>query len=373
MKIASKICALIFLFASLTAYADQVNVQTSEAGNTYISGSDFKITSPIVADLLAAGGRISVERNVGTDAAIAGGSIDIRAPIGQDLRVAGGTVNVDTNIGGELLGAGGTVRVGEGAAVAGSAWLAGSDVVMAGKVGKGAKIVANKITLSGTIDGDTHLYAREINFMPGARINGDLFYTSPKPLAQDKAAQVSGTITREPTPEGWNAERSGRRAMAWFSPFFVLSMLAVGALLYLLFPNAVVGVQRTVKQYPLRSLLTGLALVFAVPPVAIIFMVTVIGIPIGFILFALYPLMLLLGYLAAAFFVGRRAADAMKQSQQLGFGRQLLFLLLALIVLCIVAWIPFLGALIFIVLLMMGIGGWAVWIYMQYYAEKGAG
>jgi hypothetical protein len=132
------------------------------------------------------------------------------------------------------------------------------------------------------------------------------------PLEPDKAAQVLGTITRDALPEGGNAKHRSSHALSWFHPVFILSMLASGVLLYLLFPDAVAGMQRTIKQYPLRSLLTGLALLFAVPPVAILFMATVIWIPIGFMLFALYPLMLLLGYLGAVFFIGRQTADVMK-------------------------------------------------------------
>jgi cytoskeletal protein CcmA (bactofilin family) len=372
MKIASRISILFFFFfmpCSILAAAS-VNMDTSEAGNTYISGSDVKVATPVMADLLAAGGRVSIEHEVGADAAVAGGSVDVRAPVKQDLRVAAGTINIDANIGGELVAAGGTVRLENKATVAGAAWLAGSEVVVAGKIGKGAKIYANKIILSGEIDGNTRLYAQEINFMHGAKINGNLTYASPNPLEQGIAAQVLGTIKRDALPDGWTAKHRSMRALSWFHPIFILGMLAAGALLYQLFPAAVVGMQGAIKQYPLRSLLTGLALLFAVPPVAILFMATVIGIPIGIMLFALYPLMLLLGYLGAAFFIGRKAADAMKQPQQLRLTQQALFLLLALIFMSVLTWIPFLGGMILIAALVIGIGGWAVWMYIQYNGHK---
>ncbi|MES2537087.1 MAG: hypothetical protein V4632_14580 [Pseudomonadota bacterium] len=365
MKIAAGIAILLFSLSPPFTGAASVSTDTSEAGNTYISGPDLKIATPVIADLLAAGGRVSVERAVGADAALAGGTVDVRAPIGQDLRAAGGTVNVGASIGGQLVAAGGTVRVEDAAAIAGSAWLAGSDVTLAGTVGKGAKIAAGKFTLSSQINGNTRLYAQDIYFLPGARINGDLFYASPTPLTPEQAAMVQGAITREDIPARRDPGHGATRMRAWFLPFFVLSMLAAGALLYLLFPNAVTGTQRAIRQYPLRSLLAGLALLFTVPPVAILLMVTVIGLPIGFTLLALYPIMLLLGYLGAAFFVGRQVANVMKQPPQLSGGRQLMFLALALVILGVVAWVPFLGGLILMVVLVMGIGGWAVWIHAR--------
>lgn len=372
MKIVSRICVLYFcLIPTLGAPASPVKLATSDAGNTYISGSDIRIDTPVLADLLAAGGRINMQGEVGADAALAGGAIDVRAPIRQDLRIAGGSLNIEESIGGELVAAGGMVRLNKTAAVAGSAWVAGSNVVLAGKVGKGAKIYANKLTLSGQIDGDTQLYAREIVFMPGAIINGNLTYSSLNPLPQDQAAQVQGTITRESMPEDRRMERESRAAQnfPWFSAFFILSMLAAGVLLYLFFPNAVNDAQGAIKQYPLRSLLIGLALLFSIPPIALFFMLTIIGIPIGLTLLALYIPMLLLGYVATAFFLGRRTADAMKQAPQLRLSRQALFLALALIILSLAGWIPLLGPLIFLLALVIGIGGWAVSIHMRFYAE----
>jgi cytoskeletal protein CcmA (bactofilin family) len=342
-----------------------MNVQTSESGNMYVSGREVSVITPVSGDLLAAGGRVLVERDVGGDAAIAGGSVDVRAPVKQDLRVAAGEANIDEDVGGELVAAGGKVNVADTATIADSAWLAGNEVTLAGKVGKGARLAGNKIAVSGQIDGDTQLYGGDIRLLPGSRVNGNLSYSSPNRLVQDPSAVVSGTITRESASKNWRSVYGEARVRGWFYPFFVLSMIATGMLLYWLIPDAVAGIQRAIKEYPLRSLLAGLALLFAVPPMAILFMITVIGIPLGLVLMLLYPVMLLLGYLAAAFFIGRRAADAMKQPQQLSPGRQALFLALALVLLSLVGLIPFLGALAVFTLLVLGMGGWALWIYMR--------
>jgi cytoskeletal protein CcmA (bactofilin family) len=361
---------LVTLSTALVSHAAPTpKAETTDSGNVYISGAQVAVTVPVHGDLFAAGGRVSVEREVDADAAVAGGSVDVRGRVGQDLRVAGGSAMIDGDVGGELMAVGGTVRVADSSSVTGSAWLAGSDVALSGKIGRGVKIIGNKIAVSGEIDGDTRLYGQDIKLLPGARINGNLSYASPNPLSQDAAAQVSGTVTREGTPERWNNVNEGGRVSIWFHPVFVLSMIATGMLLCLLVPDAVRGVQHTVGRYPVRCLLTGLALLFAVPPAVIFLMITLIGIPLGLILLALYPVMLLFGYLGAAFFIAARAADAMRQPQPLRLGRQALFLTLALVILNLLVLIPFLGGFLMFVLLLAGIGGWAVWIYMQYRAR----
>ncbi|OGB20805.1 MAG: hypothetical protein A3I66_19545 [Burkholderiales bacterium RIFCSPLOWO2_02_FULL_57_36] len=110
-------------------------------------------------------------------------------------------------------------------------------------------------------------------------------------------------------------------------------------------------------------------MLFTLPPVAILFMITVIGIPIGLGLLALYPVLLLLGYLATAFFIGREAANAMHQPKDVTLGKQIAFLAGALLLLTIVAMIPVLGGLLMFLALVIGIGGWAVWLYQRYRGE----
>lgn len=351
--------------------------QIGSAGNVYLAGGDVRIATPVAADLLAAGGRVSVEGDVGADAAVAGGSVDIRAPVSQDLRAAAGSLTIERNVGADLVAAGGTVKIDGAAQVAGAAWLAGRELDVAGRVGKGARLYGDRIVLSGQITGDTSMYGREIVLAPTARIDGNLSYASESALPDSQRAQVSGTITRLEAPPGWEQAETRGNAWSWFHPLFIVSMLICGMLLHLLFPKAVDGVGRAIAQYPMRSVLIGIALLFAVPPVAILFLATVVGLPIGFALLLLYPLSLLLGYLATAFFIGQKIAGALKQTEPaaepLTSKKQALFLALSLLVLSIALALPFLGGFILILAVVTGLGGWAVWAQSQYGKRKDAG
>jgi len=372
MKRVSPSCIpVLCFFIAFSVFADPVREERSSSGNSYIAGGNIIISTPVEGDLMAAGGDVKVEQEISADAALAGGSVELHAPVGQDLRAAGGTVNINSNVGGELFATGGTVRLARSARVAEDARLSGSDVMLAGEVAKDVRIYANKITVSGRIGGDAHLYGQRIVLQPGARIGGNLYYASPDPIAQDRDVVIGGTITREEMPAHWG-ERGRAGVLAFFHPIFVISMLVAGMLLFLLFPNAVHGTANTIRQYPWSSLLIGAALLFLIPPVAIFFMITVIGIPIGLVLLLLYPLVLLLGYLGAAFFIGRRAADAMKQPDRLRAGRQTMFLAAALIVLSLIALIPFVGGFLIMLALFLGIGGWAVWMTRIRNTESGA-
>ncbi|OWW21153.1 polymer-forming cytoskeletal protein [Noviherbaspirillum denitrificans] len=352
--------SILFLCAVILPAAP-THAETSEAGNTYLAGREVRIMQPVRGDLIAAGARVSVEQNVGADAAVSGGTIDIRAPVGQDLRAAGGTVRIEKDVGADLVAAGGTVHVAPGASVHGSGWIAGRDVIVDGRIGRGARIYGNTITLAGEIGGDTELRAERIVLARSARIDGNLSYASAAELPESQFSQVNGKVTRLGTPREWQGERKGDGALSWFHPLFVASMLASGILLHALFPNAIAGVQDAMRQEPGRILLVGVALLFSVPPMAVLFMVTVIGLPIGFTLLLLYPLALMLGYLASAFFLGGRLAATTRQAEPLSRTRQVLYFALSLLILSVALAVPFVGAFILLLAIVAGLGGWAVW------------
>jgi cytoskeletal protein CcmA (bactofilin family) len=344
-----------------------------DSPNLYVSGNEVAVVAPVQADLFAAGRRVSVNQAVGADAAIAGEEIAINADIGQDLRVAGDRVDVAGKVGGEMLAVGRTVRIARSADIAGPLLAAGEEVSVAGTLHKSLKAYASKIVISGDIAGNVRLYAKEIVLMPGATLRGDLFYTSSQALPAEQLARVSGSVRREDTPEPIEANRSRAATPGWFHPALFFSMLVSGALLALVFPGAVVGTQQAIRERPLRSMVVGLILLCAVPPMAILFMVTVVGAPIGLGLLAMYPVILMLGYLAVAFALGRRVADALKQPEYVRLWRQLAFLAVALILLRLVALIPVLGTLLLFMAWIAGVGGWALWLQDRYRATPSGG
>lgn len=364
-------CLLLACAIQTAAAKGQAEART-EAGNDYYAGGELRIDEPVAGDLFAAGGTVSLRRGVGADATVVGGMVTVRAPVGQDLRVAGGEVTIRDAVEGELAAAGGSVTLAESANVSGSALLAGGEVTVNGRVGKGARIYAGEIAINGNIEGDVRLYAPQIAFGPNARIDGNLFYASAEPLPDEQLQKVSGRVVRERTPKAWTGEHRSSMA-SWFHPVFFLGMLALGFVLYLLFPNAIDGVSRTVADAPGRSMLAGMALLFCLPPLAILLMVTIIGLPLAFVVLLAYPLLLLLGYLGAAFALGRKLADAGKQPQTLGKGRQAAFLAAALVVLALVRLVPVVGWFIVFIALVCGMGGWAVWMHGRYRGTSNVG
>jgi cytoskeletal protein CcmA (bactofilin family) len=337
----------------------------TEAGNGYYASAEVVVNDSVVGDLLAAGGSVTVLRTVGADAAIAGGKVLIHTDVGQDLRVAGGNVEVRGNIGADLAAAGSRIAIDETTTVGGSSFVAGGDVNLNGRLTHGAKLYANRVVIGGQINGDTRIYARQISFRPTARIDGNLYYASEQPIQEEDLSKVSGRVLRERTPDAWD-QRNGAPAVSWFHPFFLLTMLACGIVLHLIFPNAMTGARDNIASAPLRSVTVGLALLFTLPPVGVLLIMTLVGIPLGLGLFALYPFLLLLGYLATAFVIGQKIAIAVRHDTTPTRRRQALYLAVALFLLGIVGALPILGWLVMFLAVVAGIGGWALWGLHRY-------
>lgn len=337
---------------------------TTSQGNFYTAGSSVDIDHEVNGDLIAAGGRISVERVVARDAASAGGTVEVRAPIADDVRVAGGNVTIDSRIGGELFAAAGTLRLAERSRVRAAAMLAGGDVKVQGRIDGDLGVAGREIFVDGSVGGSATLRGEHIVLGPLASIEGDLHYASPNPLQRDPGARITGTFTEQDTPAQWRRERDRSvSALVWIHPLFVLGLSLAGAVLFLIWPRALGTVYQTMRVHTLGAMLAGLALLFVTPPLIIVMMMSVIGIPLAFALLLLYPLFLLLAYLSAGFFIGKLILQGLKLDAAFGFTRQVLGIFIGLVVLALLTWVPFVNILVMLFALSAGLGSWAIWLY----------
>jgi hypothetical protein len=250
--------------------------------------------------------------------------------------------------------------------IAGRALLSGGEVAVEGKIAKDLKIYAGKVTIQGEIEGDTRVMAQEIEMLPGASIKGNLTYTSRNEIKMDPSAHVLGKITREPTPKAWREERRWGPKLFALRVIGLLGLIAAGALVMLLFPGFALAAQSNVGSAPWKSLGLGTAIVFAGPPVVLVLLITVIGIPIAFALLAAYAILWLIGYLMAANFVGDRIAQRVRKSTEMTTAWRISMLALALILFTLIRMIPFVGALVLLLALLFGVGATVLQLFRRY-------
>ena len=159
-------------------------------------------------------------------------------------------------------------------------------------------------TVLGHVSGDVVAVLGSVHLGPRASVDGD-------------AVAVGGELTQPPSAkiQGESVSLTFLPILAGVPPLRVLFIalftcwlfaVVLGALLALLLPRMVVRIAETISERTLRSLLLGLALPPAAVIVAVLLLLTLIGIPVALLLPLLYLGMLWMGMIASSALLGYR-------------------------------------------------------------------
>jgi hypothetical protein len=126
-----------------------------------------------------------------------------------------------------------------------------------------------------------------------------------------------------------------------------ISFLIAGLLLLALFPAAGEAAVRAARASTGGTVISGIVLLIVLPILGVILLVTVVGTPLGLGLLLVLGPLYAISYLTGALLLGRRVAKTA--------GRGVAFLV-GLLILRVLALIPFLGALISLIATVFGLG-----------------
>jgi hypothetical protein len=341
-----------------------VLARTPVAGDFYAAGGSVDILTDVGGDVVVAGGRVSVGRLVKGDVAAIGGEVTLMGNVQDDVRAAGGLVTVNGRVGGDALIAGGSVNLPAGTAVAGRALLAGGDVDVGGTVGESLRVAAATVRIGGEIRGDVDLVAGRIEILPTARIGGRLTYRSPREATIAPAAQIVGPVNHEMADLPDRAARVARTVLWTVQLLFLGGLLLTGVVLVALFPEFSVAAARTIGSDFWKSLAVGFALLVATPVAGVFLVITVLGIPLGGALLALYLVALLVGFLIAVIYLGDLVLRPLARRPATGW--RVLSLVVAMVVLGLAAQVPIAGKLLLSLALLVGLGACGIHVYRSF-------
>ena len=145
------------------------------------------------------------------------------------------------------------------------------------------------VVLAGEVAGNVEVVAQEIEVLPTARIRGKLVYWSPRPARIDPQASISGRVTHNLPELPSRIARTGTALVTVSRTSFMAGLTVIAVALFLIFPRFTVLASRTVGSDPIKSLGMGLLLFAAIPVLAILSMITILGIPLGLLIFLGFP------------------------------------------------------------------------------------
>jgi hypothetical protein len=254
--------------------------------------------------------------------------------------------------------------------VVGRVWLAGGNVTVAGRVARGLRVAAGSVSVSGAVDGDIEITAGAVHILPTARVNGNLTYTSANPATIAAGAQIQGQVFHKPSELAARAERGARTFLVVARLVVFGGLVIFGIVLLLLVPGFMVSAAQRIRSDFWRSLGLGLLVLIVTPVVAVMVLATVIGIPLGLALVALYPLTLIVGYLTAAVFLGELAGRLIAGRSELTLGRRVALLVGALFVLALVCQLPIAGWIVIWLAVLIGVGAASQEVFRRWAAAR---
>ena len=334
----------------------------------FSAGPSAELDRRIDGDAFLSGGRVAVRGPVKGDLVVSGGDVNVADTVGQDLYAAGGSVALSAQVVGNARIAAGHVTIAPRGGIAGKAIIAAGRLQVSGRVGRYLVVYAESVRIDGEVGGDLRVTARSIEIGPDAKINGKLDYCSAQAAKIDPHAVIAGGVVRS---EDWPKEQAGalvRIAGLISFSLFMLGLLLVGVVLIAVFPRFSMAAAANIRSQPWVSLGLGFALALCVPVAAVLFMITVIGVPLGLLLLFFYPVMLLLGYLTGALFLGDLAMGwlAHRRGRPLTPAMRSVALAIALLLLLLAAKLPLGGGLVVMALLMLGLGAFWIETYRGY-------
>lgn len=324
----------------------------------YFAGSSITVDGTINGDLIAAGGEIRVSGTVNGSLLAAGGSITVTGSVTDDIRAAGGNIIIDGSAGDNILVFGGNLALGKNARVNRDLTVGAGSAAIDGTVNGNLNGGASNMELDGSVAGNVTVNIDDrLRVLPGAKIGGNLEYTSPRP------AEISGTVSGKTlyTQSPERRERSFLSGLAG-EVLSYLWLLLVGIVFLIAAPGMTQRIADSVPIDTLKKALWGILLLIVTPILAVILLITVIGIPLGLILLAIYIIAVYVSRIFVGLWVGQYALRRLNKETS----HKALSLAIGLLIVFIGINLPLLGTFIHFVIIVIGLGALVLTGYELY-------
>ncbi len=343
VAVTTSVGATGFFLASENSNAT-VPVGRTIDSSAFLFGSQVTVDGTIKGDLYCAGENVSVKGVVEGDVICAGSNVSITGAVLGDIRVAGAEVNIGGATKGSALAVGSVVRTTTDFTLGGDLTVGAETVELWGVLGRDILVGSGSTRLGATVARDASVYTDTISVDKTAQVTGNLWYKASE-RTQVPEGSVAGNTVFEQAPKDSSSDGSGiGSALVLIVGMTLLTVVAV-----LVAPRFIHTAATLEPREVVFAGLAGLATVVLLPIVAIVFMVSIVGLWVGFVLLFVWILLALMSSVFVAYYVGtlvlrKRATHA------------LLVGAVGAVVLSIVLLIPFINVIVFMLMLFVGVG-----------------
>lgn len=328
----------------------------------FITGDTVNVSGVVEGDAYVAGGQVVVDGTIKGDLLVGGGTVTITGDIGQNVRVGGGNIVINGKIGRNLTVLAGNVNIGKGAVIGGSIVSVFGNMEYFGSSAKDVQFIGGNASINGVINGNFQAQVGQLTFGDAGRLTGKLTYTSKQEATFAPNATVSGEVVFTPAavvPEMRISAKDGIKKFvvlwagisAGLKTISFISALILGLVFTRLFPRRMAHAAILFQKDPWRCLGAGLLVLILMPITAFIFVLSIVGIPIGLLLFIVFMFYLYVGAIWLSFSMGRILLLRLGKGERRGWA-----MVVGLIIYFILTTIPFLGWLAKLLVTIAGAG-----------------
>jgi hypothetical protein len=346
-------------FTAMAMGAGAVEIKTGQAiviqkgqpvdDDILAAASEVAIAAPVQGDIVAAGKAIVTTGAVKDSVMLAGRRVTVAGPIGNDSWLAGETTTLDSTVADNAFLAGSEVTLSTNGGVGRDMLAAGEKIRVLGKVGRDLRVAASEAVIGGTVGRDVYAQTDSLIIQKTAVIKGNLWYEANKKATIEPGAKILGkTIHKLPPKEK-------AKTIFWSPVYWVLTLLMAivfGGALLMLFPSRSQATADTVRAAFGPSIGIGLAALILTPALAVVLLITIIGIPIGLSLLAVYGVLLYAAWILGALALGQWILGRAGRANPARFGS----MILGILILAILGLIPFVGGVFKFVAALLGLG-----------------
>ncbi len=308
-RISLSLAFLTLIFLPFSAHAgpilrsgETVSVDASQAlkGDFYGFGSTVNVSGQGDNDVYIGGGTVTINAPVQEDLTIVGGVVQIHGNIGDDVRVIGGEVTIAKPVKGDVVVVGDTLTILSTATVDGDVLFMGNNLVIEGTVTGGVHGTVENARLNAEVGGDVSLNVqKQFTIGDKAKLLGVVAYESAYEVVRAQDAVVAQDIQHTNVRES-DDSISILRVIG----YEICILLFAAFTLYMISRPLMVGVTQSAFERVGISGLVGIGVFIALPLVAVLLCVSVLGSIVGIILLCTYILLLVLACALAPVFLG---------------------------------------------------------------------
>lgn len=295
----------------LAAHDGHVHPEQVTEGTTFEANEKIEVNGTVNGDFFCVGQDVTISGTVNGDVICAGETIIITGTVDGNVRAAGATVRITGHVTRNVSIAGEELVVEKGAVIDGEFLGASETLEMNGTIGRGARMWGKKLTLGGEVKKGVSADVEELFISPGAVIQEKLLYTSPEQGSISGASKVGSVEWRELhlTSPGAAQNMFGKfLTVQWWKQFAIsaLGLFLLGFLLMRMAGGVLQRTEMTLRSHSMKALFIGLATLIVTPIAIIILLVSIVGLPVAFLLAFLLFAAISVSKLVVIIFIGQR-------------------------------------------------------------------